>query len=184
MTQEEIKMILHQSSEQGVIDKEETEMLRDVFRFSDKRANELMTHRRDLVIFHPDDTKDKVMKTIEEEHYSKYLLVDERKDEIIGVVSVKDIILMVGNKKEFNLREIARPALFIPESLYANKILELFKKNKNKFELLLTSMVVQKVSLPCTTLPKASSEISLKKTIRKRKISSEDRMVRCWWKPR
>ena len=114
MTQEEIKMILHQSSEQGVIDKEETEMIRDVFRFSD-------------------DTKDKVMKTIEEEHYSKYLLVDERKDEIIGVVSVKDIILMVGNKKEFNLREIARPALFIPESLYANKILELFKKNKNKF---------------------------------------------------
>ena len=53
MTQEEIKMILHQSSEQGVIDKEETEMLRDVFRFSDKRANELMTHRRDLVVLHP-----------------------------------------------------------------------------------------------------------------------------------
>ena len=130
MTQEELKMILHQSSEQGVIDKEETEMLRDVFRFSDKRANELMTHRRDLIVLH---TTDKVMKTIEEEHYSKYLLVDERKDEIIGVVSVKDIILMVGNKKEFNLREIARPPLFIPESLYANKILELFKKNKNKF---------------------------------------------------
>ena len=64
---------------------------------------------------------------------NKYLLVDERKDEIIGVVSVKDIILMVGNKKEFNLREIARPPLFIPESLYAKKVLELFKKNKNKF---------------------------------------------------
>ena len=105
MTQEEIKMILHQSSEQGVIDKGETEMIRDVFRFSDN------------LIF----------------HYSKYLLVDERKDEIIGVVSVKDIILMVGNKKVFNLREIARPPLFIPESLYANKVLELFKKNKNKF---------------------------------------------------
>ena len=55
------------------------------FRFSDKRANELMTHRRDLIILHPDDTQEKVMKTIEEEHYSKYLLVDERKDEIIGV---------------------------------------------------------------------------------------------------
>ena len=133
MTQEEIKMILHQSSEQGVIDKEETEMIRDVFRFSDKRANELMTHRRDLIILHPDDTQEKVMKTIEEEHYSKYLLVDERKDEIIGVVSVKDIILMIGSKKLFNLREIARPPLFIPESLYANKVLELFKKNKNKF---------------------------------------------------
>lgn len=40
---------------------------------------------------------------------------------------------MVGSDKEFNLREIARPPLFIPESLYANKVLELFKKNKNKF---------------------------------------------------
>ncbi len=49
MTQEELKMILHQSSEQGVIDKDETEMLRDVFRFSDKRANDLMTHRRDVM---------------------------------------------------------------------------------------------------------------------------------------
>ena len=58
MTQEEIKMILHQSSEQGVIDKEETEMLRDVFRFSDIRANVLMRHRRFLVIFLPDDTID------------------------------------------------------------------------------------------------------------------------------
>ena len=56
--------------------------------------------------------QEKVMKIIEEEHYSKYLLVDERKDEIIGVVSVKDIILMVGNKKVFNLREIARPPLY------------------------------------------------------------------------
>ena len=133
MTQDELKMILHQSSEQGVIDKDETEMLRDVFRFSDKRANDLMTYRRDIVILHPDDTQEKVMKTIEEEHYSKYLLVDERKDEIIGVVSVKDIILMMGGEQPFNLRSIARPALFIPESLYAKKVLELFKKNKNKF---------------------------------------------------
>ena len=54
-------------------------------------------------------------------------------DEIAGMVSVKDIILMIGSEQEFNLREIARPALFIPESLYAKKVLELFKKNKNKF---------------------------------------------------
>ncbi|HJD75077.1 MAG TPA: hemolysin family protein [Bacteroides reticulotermitis] len=133
MTQEEIKMILHQSSEQGIINKGETEMLRDVFRFSDKRANELMTYRRDLIILHPENTKEEVLQTIENEHFSKYLLVDEHKDEVVGVVSVKDIILMVGSDKEFNLREIARPPLFIPESLYANKVLELFKKNKNKF---------------------------------------------------
>ena len=134
MTQEELKMILHQSSEQGVIDKEETEMLRDVFRFSDKRANELMTHRRDLVVLHTTDSKEKVLQIIDNEHFSKYLLIDDDTDEIAGVVSVKDIILMIGSEQEFNLREIARPALFIPESLYAKKVLELFKKNKDILE--------------------------------------------------
>ena len=133
MTQEELKMILNQSSEQGVIDKDETEMLRDVFRFSDKRANDLMTYRRDIVVLHPEDTRDEVLRTIREQHFSKYLLVESGKDEVIGVVSVKDIIVMMGNKQPFNLRDIARPPLFIPESLYAKKGLELVKKNKNKF---------------------------------------------------
>lgn len=133
MTQEELKMILHQSSQQGVIDKEETEMLRDVFRFSDKRANELMTHRRDLVVLHPDESQEEVLRIIDEEHFSNYLLVDQNKDEIVGVVSVKDIIGLIGSDRKFNLRDIARPVLFIPESLYAKKVLEQFKKNKNKF---------------------------------------------------
>ena len=133
MTQEELKMILHQSSEQGVIDKDETEMLKDVFRFSDKRANELMTHRRDIVVLSANETKEEVLRIIDNEHFSKYLLVNENKDDIIGVVSVKDIILMIGSHQEFYLCKIALPALFIPESLYAKKVLELFKKNKNKF---------------------------------------------------
>ena len=68
MTQDELKMILHQSSEQGIIDKEETEMLRDVFRFSDKRANDLMTYRRDIVVLHPTATPVEVLQKIREEH--------------------------------------------------------------------------------------------------------------------
>ena len=132
MTQEELKMILYQSSEQGVIDKSETEMLRDVFRFSDKRANELMTHRRDLVFIHEHDSMEEVLRIIEEKKFSNYLLVDEQK-EVIGVLTVKDIILLIGSDKPFQLRDIVRPALFIPENLYAKKVLEQFKKNKNKF---------------------------------------------------
>ncbi|WP_300699668.1 hemolysin family protein [Bacteroides sp.] len=133
MTQDELKMILHQSSEQGVIDKDETEMLRDVFRFSDKRANDLMTHRRDLIVLHTSDTQEDILHIIREHNFSNYLLIEKGKDEIFGVVSVKDIILMSGDEQPFNLRNIARPPLFIPESLYAKKVLELFKKNKNKF---------------------------------------------------
>ncbi|MBP1612989.1 MAG: putative transrane CorC/HlyC family transporter [Bacteroidetes bacterium] len=133
LTHEELRTILHQSSQQGVIDKDETEMLRDVFRFSNKRANELMTYRKDLVVLSPTDTLEETLDTIDKRHFSNYLLVDMNKDETIGVVSVKDIILMIGSNREFDLRSIARTPLYIPESLYAKKVLELFKKNKNKF---------------------------------------------------
>lgn len=133
ITQEELKVILHQSSEQGIIDKDETNMLRDVFRFSDKRANELMTHRTDAVFLHTNYTQKEVLDIIEQKHFSKYLLTDETQDEVIGVVSVKNIISMIGSDSAFDLKSIAQPPLFIPESLYAKKVLELFKKNKNKF---------------------------------------------------
>ena len=105
-------------------------MLQDVFRFSDKRANELMTYRRDLVVLHPTYTRDEVLHIIREQHFSKYLLVEKGKDDIIGVVSVKDIILMLGNDHPFDLRGIARSPPVYSGKFICKKVLELFKKNK------------------------------------------------------
>lgn len=133
MTQEELKMILYQSSKQGVLDKDETTMLSDVFRFSDKRANDLMTHRTDVVSLYINNTEKETLSVIDQKHFSKYLLLDTSIDDIVGVVSVKDIILMIGSETPFDLKSIAQPPLFIPESLYAKKVLETFKKSKNKF---------------------------------------------------
>lgn len=133
ITHDELKMILHQSSEQGVIDKGETEMLRDVFRFADKRAAQLMTYRRNIITLYSTDTCEKVLQTISEQHFSKYLLIERDTEELIGVVSVKDIILMMGSNQPFCLASIAQQPLFIPENLYAKKVLEEFKENKNKF---------------------------------------------------
>lgn len=134
ITEDELKMILHQSSEAGVLDQDESEMIKDVFRFSDKRANELMTSRPDIIVLHVNDSKETVLETVRESNFSKYLLVDRNKDSIVGVVSIKDIFLMQAeDEKDFDLKRIAQPALYIPESLPANKVLSLFKQNKKKF---------------------------------------------------
>ncbi len=133
MTQEELRMILRQSGEQGVIDEHETEMLQDVFRFGDKHINELMTPRPEMVVLHIDDTEQDVVKTLREHNFSKYVVVGEHRDEIIGVVSVKDIVLMMSEGNKFDLASIVREALLLPESIYAKKAVELFKKNKTKF---------------------------------------------------
>lgn len=134
ISEEEIKYILKQSSRQGIIDKQETEMIKDVFSFVDKQAGELMTHRKDIVYLCNNYTKEKVLEIIEEKHFSKYLLCqDNDVEQIKGVVAVKDIISLWNKDKEFNLSNIATDPLYIPETLSANKVLEIFKQNKTKF---------------------------------------------------
>lgn len=133
MSQEEIRHMLTESSKQGVIDKEETDMLRDVFRFSDKKAIELMTHRTDLQILHPDDTKEDILNTLKKGNVSKYLLIDEEADKVLGVVSVKDLILEITDNKPIDLSALAQPVLYIPENQSSKKVLESFKKHKTNF---------------------------------------------------
>ncbi len=134
MTQEEIMDILNESSEQGVLDKEESEMIQDVFDFSDMRANELMTPRKDVVSIAMDSTEREALDIIEEANYSKYpVIANDSLDEIMGVVSVKNILSMVSGDADFDIRSVITEPLYIPESLPARKVLEIFKKEKQKF---------------------------------------------------
>lgn len=133
ITEEELKFILNQSSQQGILDKDETEMIKDVFRFTDKRASELMVHRTEVAFIEINDTKDEVLKKIKENHFSKYLLCKDNIDEVIGIVSVKDIILLIVAEETFDLHSIAQTPLYIPENLTANQILENIKQQKTNF---------------------------------------------------
>lgn len=134
MTHEELRILLHQSSEEGIIDKGESEMLKDVFRFSDKRASELMTHRKEVSCIQSDATREEVIELIQTVHFSKYVLIDGSPDHIIGIVSVKDMLpLLKETDSGFDLASIATKPLFIPERLPARKVLELFKTQKRKF---------------------------------------------------
>lgn len=134
MTHEELKILLHQSSEEGIIDKQESEMLKDVFRFYDKRASELMTHRKEVASISLHSTREEVLELIQSAHYSKYLLIDGSPDHIVGVVSVKDMLPLYNTTSEkFDLAKIASEPLYIPDCLHARKVLELFKTQKRKF---------------------------------------------------
>ncbi len=133
MTEDEIKMIIRQSTEQGILEKEETEMLQDVFRFTDKHANELMTHRKDLVYLFTRQSREEVLETIATAHYSRYLLCGDSTSDIVGMVSVKDILELWRDGKTFDLRSIATEPLLVPENLQATRVLKLFKQHKCSF---------------------------------------------------
>lgn len=133
ITEDELKFIIRESSEQGILDGENSDMLYDVFRFSDKKVNELMTYRKDVVFLKPTDTKEKVLETVKNKRFSKYILFDNLNDEVLGVVDIKDISILIGENQKFELTRIAQEPLYIPETLLAIKALEMFKKNKKKF---------------------------------------------------
>ncbi|MGI6219009.1 MAG: hemolysin family protein [Bacteroidaceae bacterium] len=135
MTHDELRLLLHQSGEEGVIDKDESEMLKDVFRFSDKRASELMTHRKEVICVDLKASRGDVLALIQTAHFSKYPLIDGSFDRILGVISVKDLLPLFAaeQRHNFDLHAIADEPIFVPDCIHAKRVLELFKEKKKKF---------------------------------------------------
>ena len=104
-----------------------------MFRFGDKRANEIMTHRTDVEYIRTDMSKEEVMNQIREAHFSKYPVVEDSMDDVIGVVAVKDLVPLIESRNAFNVKNAMTTALFIPENVPVLKVLEMFKQRKTNF---------------------------------------------------
>ncbi len=133
MSEDELKFLIKQSSESGVIARHESNLIHEVFRFTDKRANEIMTHRTDVVYITTDTTKEEMMEMIRTEHFSKYPVCEENMDDVIGVVSVKDLVPIIESRMPLSIKDVMTPVLFIPENLAVLRVLELFKQKKTSY---------------------------------------------------
>jgi putative hemolysin len=127
VTEEEIKALINEGSEQGEIDEDEKEIIERVFHLGDRNITSLMTHRTDIEWMKSNESIGDVINRFDEFVYSNYPVCDESIDNIKGVVHVKDLLkvphhVLVG--------EVARPALFVPENNSAYQLLEKFKATK------------------------------------------------------
>ncbi|MDR1054283.1 MAG: hemolysin family protein [Prevotellaceae bacterium] len=139
MNEDEIKYLLTYSSQQGMIEQEETQMIKEVFRFADKKAGELMTHRSEIIALSKNTTREDLLKTVAANKFSRYPLYGDTPDDIIGTVSVKDMLSLIDDKThKFDLTDIVVPAIFIPENVLANTVLETFRKNKVNFGIVIS----------------------------------------------
>jgi putative hemolysin len=127
VTEEEIKAIISEGTEQGTIEEAEQEIIERVFHLGDRNITSLMTHRNDIIWFNLDDHEALIKSKIVENPHSFYPICDGHLDELKGVVSIKD--LYVGN--DFTLfRDLMKTALFVPENNTAYQILEKFKEER------------------------------------------------------
>lgn len=127
VTEEEIKAIISEGTEQGAIEEAEQEIIERVFHLGDRTITSLMTHRSDLVWFDINDTKEDIRAKILDEPHSIYPVCDGEIDNMKGVVSLKDLYVASDLNK---FRELMQPPLYVPENNTAYQVLEKYKQSK------------------------------------------------------
>jgi putative hemolysin len=127
VTEEEIKAMVAEGSEHGAIEEEEKDIIERLFHLGDRNITSLMTHRTDIIWFDEQETVQQFKDRFEELTYSTYPVCDKVVDDIKGIVSVKDLVKASPDTK---LKELYKPAMFVPENNTAYQLLEKFKSTK------------------------------------------------------
>ncbi|OWK74151.1 hemolysin [Flavobacteriaceae bacterium JJC] len=133
ITEEEIKSIVKESAQEGEIDEIEHNIVERVFELGDRKINTLLTHRTAMTFFSIDEQLEVVLEKIRNDKHAAYPVTKANNlDEIIGIVLLKDLF-PIDDPKNFSLSKHLKQPVFLNENYYAYKVLELFKRQKNHY---------------------------------------------------
>lgn len=143
VTEEDIKTMVNEGHEQGVLESSEAEMISNIFEFDDKQASDIMIHRKNIVAL--DGTmilRDAARFVLKEGTNSRYPVYGEDLDDIIGTVHMRDLLIHAENPQE-SAMEIARipgvlrEAHFIPETRNINSLFKEMQSQKIHMEIVI-----------------------------------------------
>jgi CBS domain containing-hemolysin-like protein len=120
---EELQYLLDQGKESGAIDSNEHELIKNVFDFNERVVKNIMVPRTKISGIEITSTKEELMREIIAEGYSRMPVYDETIDKIVGIVHAKDILPLLVNHTEFELKDIIRKPYFIPETKKINNLM-------------------------------------------------------------
>lgn len=132
VSEEEIKALIHRSTEDGLIDDDEKEMLCKVFEFNDRLAKEIMTSRSDTFLIDIDDDFKDVLDKILELNYSRIPVYKDDIDNIIGILYVRDLLAKAREVgfDNINIESILHKPYFVPETKRTNDLFKVLKEAK------------------------------------------------------
>ena len=137
VSEEEIRLMVDEGGQKGIIDAEEQEMINNVFEFDDLTVDEFATHRTDISLLWLDESVEEWANTIHESRHTKYPVCDETVDKVIGILDVKDFFRLMDEPKERIIKDAVKPAYFVPESIHADVLFRQMKKTHNYFAVVL-----------------------------------------------
>ncbi len=130
VTEEDIRLMVDKSSESGEIEENEKELIENIFRFNNRTAEDVMTHRKDVAALWIGADHDTVVKTILDTGYSRFPVYNEDMDDIVGTVNTRDYLLNSHREHPLALRELLREAYFVPETVQADALFRDMQKRK------------------------------------------------------
>lgn len=130
VTAEEIQLLMEQGRESGIFEPINEEMVEQVFRLRERRVNDLMTPRPDVIYIDLEDSMDEIRQVIIQNRHSRYPVVRGDEDNVVGIVLARDLLAQALSDQPLDLKSLLRSALIVPEGLLVLEVLERFKANK------------------------------------------------------
>lgn len=127
VTDEDVTSMMHIGARIGVFEKAEQEMVERIFRLSDRNAGSLMTPRTEVVFLEIDSSDEKIYQTLLLRPYSRFPVIKDTFDDVIGIVNSRDLFLQRINGQQFDIQGLMSQPIFLPESTPALSVLENFR---------------------------------------------------------
>src|SRR3954469_5931748 len=132
-SEEELKMLVSASREEGVLEEEEQAMLHKVFEFADKDAADVMVPRPDVVALPLDMPVTELLRVVLDHPYTRYPVYESEFDDIAGVLHVRDLFAALHDRgiERVDVRSLLRPAILVPEPKPLDELLAEFRSTSN-----------------------------------------------------
>ncbi|MBQ6594548.1 MAG: HlyC/CorC family transporter [Clostridia bacterium] len=130
VTEEDIRMMVDIGEEKGAIEADEKEMIENIFEFNNMTAEDCMIHRKDITAISIDSEPEEVLQVIAESGLSRFPVYEETIDNVVGVLTTRDFLLSRCSSDPKGVRELIRPAHFVPESVRADVLFNEMQSRK------------------------------------------------------
>lgn len=127
---EELEIIVTESAKSGMFNKTEQELISSIFEFSTITVKEIMVPRTDIVAIDIDTPREKLIRVVSEEGYSRIPVYKETIDNIVGIIYTKDLISLLEHRDLIVLQDIIRPAYFVPRSVKISLLMRELQERK------------------------------------------------------
>lgn len=130
---EDLLLLLRDAHARNLFDSDALEMIEGVFQVAEMQVRDIMIPRSQMVVVERDAEIEKIIPVLVDSGHSRFPVIGDSRDEVVGVLLAKDILsyFINGNKDTFSLRNVLRPAVYIPESKRLNVLLKEFRVSRN-----------------------------------------------------